>query len=75
MGGGMSTMLKNTSNVQHRDRAVGWTSHLDTWPGDGVLANMLRLVHNLDTAVLVVLEDVAVHLETFIGCWVHMQHK
>lgn len=38
-------------------------SYLRAVPSDGVLANLLRLGHDLDTAVLVVLQDVAVHLQ------------
>lgn len=37
-------------------------THLVPVPGDGVLADLVRLGHDLDAAALVVLEDVAVHL-------------
>lgn len=38
-------------------------SYLVALAGDGVLADLVSLHHDLDAAVLVVLEDVAVHLD------------
>ena len=56
------------------DRAVGSRSYLGAVPSDGVLANLVRLGHDLDTAVFVVLEAVAVHLQGIHSsfCGVHM---
>ena len=47
--------------------------YLVAGPGNGVLAYLVRLGHDLDTTVLVVFEDVAVHLKgkASIGCRGH----